>query len=183
MAAPARKAQKAKSTARAGIRPARAHPRAGKFGASDAAYKEAIEQQAATAEILRAMSRSPADVQPVFQAIVDKAHALCGAVYTVLYRYDGILLHIVAGKHVTRRASPVLRDAYPQAPRRDKLVGRVVLENRAIHTKAITKDARFPASSKAWERRAAVVVPMLRAGKVLGAISCGRFEAKPFSKR
>jgi GAF domain-containing protein/anti-sigma regulatory factor (Ser/Thr protein kinase) len=182
MTSPVRKAQKAKSTARAGVRPARADPRAGKPSASDAAYKEAIEQQAATAEILRAISRSPADVQPIFQTIVDKAHALCGAVYSVLYRYDGALLHIVADKHVTPRASPVLRDAYPQKPRRDKLVGRVVLEKRAIHTKDITKDARFPASSKAWERRAAVVVPLLREGKVLGAISCGRFEAKPFTK-
>src|SRR5207248_11011881 len=114
MSAPARKTQHSKGTARAGLRPARANPRAGKVSASDAAYKEAIEQQAATAEILRAMSRSPADVQPIFQAIVDKAHALCGAVYSVLYRYDGATLTIVADKHVTARASRVLRARYPQ---------------------------------------------------------------------
>src|SRR5438105_10142451 len=183
MTAPARKAQHSRGTARAGLRPARANPRVGKLGASDAAYKEAIELQAATAEILRAMSRSPADVQPIFQAIVDKAHALCGAVYSVLYRYDGATLTIVADKHVTARASRVLRARYPQQPSRDKIVGRAVLDKKAVHSTDITKDDRFPASSTAWERRAVVAVPLLREGKILGVISCGRFEAKAFTKK
>src|SRR5260370_33121737 len=98
MAAPARKAQNLKGNTRAGVRAARGAPQAGKLAAAQAAYKEATEQQAATAEILRAMSRSLVDAQPVFQTIVEHAHRLCGAVYSVLCRYDGSMISVLACK-------------------------------------------------------------------------------------
>src|SRR5262249_52247119 len=53
---------------------------------------EALEQQAATAEILRVIRASPTDVQPVFDAIVESAARLCDAVFSVVWRYDGDLL-------------------------------------------------------------------------------------------
>src|SRR5207249_2821497 len=59
---------------------------------------EALEQQTATAEILRVISNSPTDVQPVFDAIARNAVALCGGIRALVLRFDGTMLHI-AGHH------------------------------------------------------------------------------------
>src|SRR5215469_18665192 len=57
---------------------------------------DAREQQKATAEILRVIRHSPADVQPVFETIVRSAVSLCGSLYANVFRFDGALLHFVA---------------------------------------------------------------------------------------
>ena len=146
-------------------------------------HKEALEQQAASAEILRAMSKSPGDAQPVFQAIVDKAHRLCGAAYSVLYRYDGKLISVVAARDVNANVTRVLRSRYPRPAERDKIVGRTLLEAKAFHTADLYGDRRFRPSRPIIPRRAVVGVPLVRDGTVLGAISCGRVEARAFSKK
>src|SRR5688572_28894896 len=140
--------------------------------------KEALEQQAATAEILRAMSGSPGDAQPVFEAIVEKAHRLCDAAYSVLYRYDGKQIHFAAAKDVNQKSVAAVRGRYPQPPDRQKLVGRTVLEGKVFHIVDLACDARFPAAGKIIHRRAVVSVPLLRNGVILGVISCARAEAK-----
>jgi hypothetical protein len=58
---------------------------------------DALEQQTATAEILRVISSSPTDVQPVFDAIAAKALDLCRAKTSTVFRFDGVLVHLVAG--------------------------------------------------------------------------------------
>src|SRR5437764_835508 len=187
MAAPARKAKNPKGTARAGVRTARADPNAGKLAKAGAAYKEALEQQAATSEILRALSRSSTDPQPVLDAIVRNAHRLCGAVFSILYRYDGRMLDVAADSHASAKASRVLRSLYPQAPRRDHIIGRTVLEGRAMHTVDMGKDERFPANRNAHNKlvgfHAALAVPLLREGKAIGVIATGRLAGQPFTKR
>ena len=145
--------------------------------------REALEQQAATVEVLGAMSKSPGDAQPVFEAIVDNAHGLCEAAYTVLYRYDGKLIHLVAAKEVDAKVMQAVRGRYPQPPDRNRMVGRTVLEKAVLHTADIYKDSRFPAAGRAISRRAVVCVPLMRNGVVLGVISCGRAEARAFTKR
>src|SRR5271156_1644349 len=70
---------------------------------------QARAPQAATAEILRAISRSRTDEQPAFREIVKNAHRLCGAPFSILYRYDGKMLHIAADSQPNSRASAVLR--------------------------------------------------------------------------
>ena len=145
--------------------------------------KASVEQQAATAQILHAMSRSPGDPQPVFKAVVDKAHRLCGAAYTVLYRYDSRILSIAGSRHIDARAMKVLRSNYPQPPDPKKMIGKAVLAGKVLHTADITKDPRFPESTKALRRRSVLAVPLMRNGSVVGAISCGRAEARPFTKK
>src|SRR5437870_12447672 len=187
MPTPARKAQNLKGIARAGVRAGRAAPKAGKLAEAQAAYKEAVEQQAATAEILRALSRSTTDAQPVFDAIVKNAHRLCGAVFSILYRYDGKVLDVAADSQASAKASRVLRSLYPRAPRMDHIIGRTVLEGRAMHTVDMSTDDRFPANRNAHNKlvrfHAALAVPLLREGKAIGAIAAGRLAGQPFTKR
>ena len=63
---------------------------------SNARLTEALEQQTATSEILRVISRSQTDVQPVFDTIVRNANRLCDGLFGVLFRFDGELLHLAA---------------------------------------------------------------------------------------
>jgi GAF domain-containing protein/anti-sigma regulatory factor (Ser/Thr protein kinase) len=160
---------------------------AARLGIALREYREAFEQQEATAEILRALSRSSLDPQPVFDAIVQSAHRLCGAVFSILYRYDGKMLSIAADRQESAEASRVLRSMYPQAPRRDHIIGRAVLDGQAVHTVDLGTDKRFPANRnphlKLVRFRAALVVPLLREGAVIGAIATGRLEGKAFTKK
>src|SRR5438093_9871243 len=82
---------------------------AARLGLALREHHAAVEQQAATAEILRALSRSSGDPQPVFEAIVGKAHCLSGAVFSILYRYDGKMLSIGADRQTNPQQSRVLR--------------------------------------------------------------------------
>src|SRR5688572_27436793 len=149
-----------------------ARPAAAALREASHQYRLAVEQHAATAEILSAISESPGVATPVFRAIVQKAHRLCDAAYAVLYRYDGDVVSIAGSRHVDPKAIRALGRTYPQKPDRAKMVGRTVLEAKVFHTPDITKDLRFPRSTSAIPRRSLVAVPLLRKGRVLGAISC-----------
>jgi two-component system, NtrC family, sensor kinase len=78
---------------------------------------ETLEQQTATAEILRVISRSPTDVQPVFDAIAANAARLCNAVNGLVIRFDGQLLHLAAHYNVDPERLAAVRQAYPRPPR------------------------------------------------------------------
>ena len=76
---------------------------------------EALEQQTATAEILRVISSSPTDVQPVFDAIVRSAVRLCEALFGSVFRFDGEMLHLVAHHNCPPRRSTWSQRMYPDA--------------------------------------------------------------------
>src|SRR5262245_53059691 len=80
--------------------------------------KEALEQQTATSEILRVISSSPTDVQPVFDAIAANAARLCGAVNGLVIRFDGELLHLAAQYNVDPERLAAVKQAYPRPPSR-----------------------------------------------------------------
>src|SRR5215471_5537791 len=86
--------------------------------ARNAALTEALEQQTATAEILRVISRSPTDVQPVFDTIAEAALRLCGGFTSGVYRFDGELIHLAAHHNWPADAVAVARLLYPRPPGR-----------------------------------------------------------------
>jgi hypothetical protein len=67
---------------------------------------EAHGQQRATSDVLRVIKGSPTDVQPVFDAIIGSAVRLCGALYGIMWRYDGETVHLGAGHNLSRGRSP-----------------------------------------------------------------------------
>ena len=104
---------------------------------------EALEQQTATSEILRVISRSQTDVQPVFRAIVASAARLCGARFTALYRYDGELVHVAAHHGLTPEVLAVLDRLYPMRPARDQASGRVILTGAIVHIPEVLADPEY----------------------------------------
>jgi GAF domain-containing protein/anti-sigma regulatory factor (Ser/Thr protein kinase) len=148
-----------------------------------AQVSEALEQQTATSEILRVISRSQTDVQPVFDTIVKSAARLCDGVFGTLVRFDGELLRLVATHNFTPTALDVAHRIWPAAPSRATVMGRAVLERSVIHVPDVELDREYghPELPRAAGWRSALAVPMLRDGVPLGAIAVGRAEAGPFS--
>src|SRR5262249_45946237 len=82
---------------------------------------EALEQQTATAEILRVISRSQTDVQPVFDTIARNVLRLCNGLTAGVFRFDGRLVHLAASHNFESEARKVLEQAYPISPNRENL--------------------------------------------------------------
>jgi GAF domain-containing protein len=148
---------------------------------------EALEQQTATGEILRVISSSPTDTQPVFDTIVDSARRLCDGLYSGVYRLEGDLIHLVAHNDLSPEAEAVLRREYPRPPSREGFVARAILERRVIHVSDVETDPKASGWSRSRARllgyRSFLVVPMLREGRPIGAIRVNRGEPRAFSDK
>jgi two-component system, NtrC family, sensor kinase len=146
---------------------------------------EALQQQTATSEVLSIIRRSPADAQPVFDAIVQSAARLCGGIFGTVYLYDNDRLRIVANSNFTPEATSKLRDLQQlKRPQRSHLAGRAILDCAVIHVPDVLKDLEYSrelALAGGW--RAALAIPLLCDGKPMGALSVAKAEPTPFSDR
>jgi GAF domain-containing protein len=156
-----------------------------------AQVSDALEQQTATSEILKVISSSPTDLQPVFDTIVESVVQLCDGVSATVYRFDGELIHLVAHHHSIRSAvREVFERVYPLPPSRKSVVAQAILDRAVIHVRDFENDPRIPLASREMARavghRSLVAVPMLRPEGPIGAISVGRRGphdvARPFSE-
>jgi len=144
------------------------------------ALRESLEQQAATSEILRTISSSPTDVQPVLDAVAERAARLCEAPDVSIFVREADHLRVAA------RHGPIPSDtALPLS--RESGVGWAVLEGRTVHVADMqTEPGRFPVSVQNARRlgfRTALNVPLIRDGVAIGAISLRRAEANLFAER
>ena len=143
---------------------------------------EALEQQTATAEILRVISGSPADAQPVFDAIAVNALRLCDAEGVVVARYDGALLHVAAHHNVNRETIDRLESQYPQALNRHVPLGRAVLDRTIVHVPDLQAAVEFSGSvARQLGAGSHVAIPLLHQGRALGGIGISRRRLGPFS--
>ena len=145
---------------------------------------EEREEQAASAEILRVISRSPMDLQRVFAEIAATAARLCDAYDSTILQADGGILRIVAD-HGPIPSLPVGDGTIPLL--RGVVAGRAVLDGRTIHvTDLQAETAEYPAGSDLARRfghRTIVAVPLMRSGEAIGAIAVRRTEVRPFTGR
>jgi GAF domain-containing protein len=142
-----------------------------------------MEQQTATAEILRVISRSQADVQPVFDTIVRSAMKLCDGLFSALYQFDGELIHRVAQHNYSPEALEASDRVFPARPARALPSGRAILERAVVHIPDVEAEPEYQhhALSRAIGWRSSLHVPLLRAGAPIGVIFVARAEVGPFS--
>jgi signal transduction histidine kinase len=143
--------------------------------------KEALERQTATSEILRVISSSPTDVQPVFDAIAESAVRLCDAMFGGIFQVDGDKLR-AAGRH-----GPMAAHGLVMPINRGTVAGRTVLERRAVHVADLQAEVdEFPEGSaiaKELGHRTTLGIPLLREGVALGAVVVRRADVGPFADK
>src|SRR5262249_39169145 len=146
---------------------------------------ESLEQQTATGEILRVISSSPTDVQPVFDTIVHRAVQLCGGRFGAVHMIVGRgQMDLAAHANLSPEALVAFRRANPRPGDRSSPSGPALLDRGAVHVPDI--EAFGPAvveSARAAGIGSQVAVPMLREGVPIGTIAVARREKGPFSEK
>ena len=152
--------------------------------AKNASLTEALEQQTATSEILRVISQSPTDVQPVFDTIVDSAVRLCSAEVGNVTRFDGEWIHMAA-IHADAAGMDRLRAMYPARPSGALASLRSIRDRAVVHIPDVLEDEEFQAQQAATAAgfRAVLSVPMLRDDHAIGSLSVGRAVPGRFSDK
>jgi two-component system, NtrC family, sensor kinase len=148
--------------------------------------EESLEYQTTTSDVLKVISRSTADVQPVLDTVTETAARLCGADLAVITIREGEVYRYVAGNQAIA-ADPELWAAVRQrtiVPGRDSMAGRVALEGRVMHVPDLLADPdyEFP-EAVTYGIRTLLGVPLLREGAVLGTIGLGRKRVEPYTER
>jgi GAF domain-containing protein len=141
--------------------------------------RESLEYQTATNEVLAAISRSPINVQPVFDTIASSAAKLCNALDAIVLRVDSDILRLVAHHgYMPTGDVPIHRGT---------LGGRTVIERRLIHvTDLQAEEVEFPGGSafaRQFGHRTTLSIPLLCEGEAIGNIQVRRAEVRPFTPR
>jgi signal transduction histidine kinase/HAMP domain-containing protein len=139
-----------------------------------AALTEALDQQTATADVLKVISGSPTDVMPVFEAIVRSAQALVNARHVFAFRYDGERLHYVTGTDSSCAWLDFVKATSPFPPDASTMSGRVVLARSIQQIEDMRTDPDYDQTGplqRPYAGRALLGVPMLREGLPIGALT------------
>ena len=151
---------------------------------------EALEQQTATSEVLRVISASPGELEPVFQAMLERAVRICDAKFGNIYSWDGEALHILASHNAPPAFAEAVRRSpyrpYPHSP-----IGRMVADRTVAHINDITAEEVYLAQRDPIAMSAVALggirtllgVPLLNKGQMIGAFFLSRQEVRPFAEK
>jgi signal transduction histidine kinase len=147
-----------------------------------AELSESLEQQTAISEILRVISNSPNDVQPVLDAVAEHAARICEAQYADIFIVEGDALCVVSGFGESGR--PV-DEPFPLD--RSTIAGRTVVDRQPVHVGDVQQTANEFALGQVYAQkfghRTILGVPLIREGRALGAIVIRRTEVRPFEQK
>jgi len=148
--------------------------------------KESLERQTATSDVLRVISQSPTDLQPVLEAITENSMRLCEADMGFIYRIENGVYVLHAARGVSDEFVAYAREhPVPFAPDRGTLTGRVTAQKRAVHISDVLADEEYTyvEGQRIAGYRAMLSAPMLRQGEIIGIIALWRREPRPFTDK
>ena len=147
--------------------------------------KDALEQQTAVSDLLKTISRSVFELQPVLDAVVENAARLCGGDQSDLIRVDGEDVYEVAHFGVAPAEYREVLDRKPYSADRGSLVGRTVLERRPVQIPDVEADPeyRFWEAVRPFGLRALLGIPLARDEKLIGVLAVSRREPRAFSEQ
>ena len=146
--------------------------------------EESLQQQTATSDVLKVISRSAFDLEPVFRTIVQTASRLCEAEFALIYELHGDKYEIVAFNNAAEAFVKHAADN-PLRPGRGSLVGRTALERKPVHIPDCLADREYSALDyqTVGQYRAMLGVPLLREGVPIGVIGMLRTDVRPFTEK
>ena len=149
--------------------------------------EERNQDLTATSEVLRVISRSPTDAQPVFEAIVDSAARLTGGQIAAVFRFDGELVHYLAGFSPLPGGVEEFKRFFPRPLTPGSSQARAIRQRSVVAVPDVERDESMPATVRERLRlvgiRSLLQVPMIRDDVASGVIAVGRTEPIPFTER
>ena len=144
---------------------------------------EALEQQTATSDVLKVISRSQFDLQLVLDNLIQTATSLCGAKRGVIFRRDGDLYRAAAFHNATADLIEFVR-SHPVEPGRHTITARVALERQVIHVADLQEDAGYTYALRDTEPiRTELGVPMFRGDDLIGVFILYKLKVEPFTDK
>jgi signal transduction histidine kinase/DNA-binding response OmpR family regulator len=142
-----------------------------------------LQQQTATSEILRVISSSPTDIQPVFDTIAGNARRLCDGQFCAVFQFDGELIHLAGHDGLSPEGAVAYQQGFPLPAGRDTAIGRAILDRTLAHIQDVQADLHYGQQrlAQAVTFRAIVAVPMLQEGRPVGGIAVSRSRVGSFS--
>ena len=145
--------------------------------------RESLEQQTATADVLRVISSSPGDLDPVFQAVLENATRICEAKFGMLLRFDGQSFHFAAGVGMPPEMREFLERRGAFQPMPDSHLERVLRTKRLSYTADYAAEGVQSPPVKFGGARSTIDVPLLKNNELIGAFSIYRQEVRPFTDK
>jgi GAF domain-containing protein len=146
---------------------------------------ESLEQQTATTEVLRVISSSPTNVQPVFDSIAESAVRLCEGQFSFTVRFNGQVMDFASSYGLSAEGLDAFRRLLPQPASEGTASGRAILDRAIVEIPDVAADPAYGVQSLAQTvfYRSIVAVPLLHEGNPIGAIAVARANAGSFPKR